>query len=452
MKSQMNKLVKVGLIIVGAFILCYMGFYNNYPLVYPDTGTYISSGFWRQVPSDRPITYGLFIRHISLAETTWLVIFSQGIIVSYLIWCCIAAFYTGKNRVFIFLFSIVLLVSFSGLSVNTSQLIPDIFTPVMIMCLLLLMLASLNKKKLVSIIVLAWLSIIMHNSHLVISAGIVFSIFIVYLFDRSFSNIRKIITCVLIVILSWLTVPTIHYLYGGGFVYSKGSHLFLMNRLTETGILDDYLKENCNGNNFKLCAYQNQIPTDFIWSVNESPVYKTGGWDANKEEYEYIISDILSSPFYLKKLIVKSLTYTAKQFFSFNTGDTPVQDKTSSTYGNIKIHFPSEIREFELAFQQRRNHWLDYSKKNHYFPIIFLTSIVFIIGFYSKLSPLQRKIILFLLFALLINAAICANLSTVVARYQSRISWLLPFFTFLFFAQMIKRYIYKMNLYPKDKV
>lgn len=47
---------------------------NGYPLVYSDSGTYIGSGFEGIVPVDRPIAYGLFVRHISVAYSLWFVI------------------------------------------------------------------------------------------------------------------------------------------------------------------------------------------------------------------------------------------------------------------------------------------------------------------------------------------------------------------------------------------
>ena len=57
--------------LLSAFILIIPAFYNGFPLVYSDTGAYISSGMELIFPIDRPITYGLFMRLCSLIEQTF---------------------------------------------------------------------------------------------------------------------------------------------------------------------------------------------------------------------------------------------------------------------------------------------------------------------------------------------------------------------------------------------
>ncbi|MFK8101257.1 MAG: hypothetical protein AB8G15_01985, partial [Saprospiraceae bacterium] len=65
-------LPKLLTILLGTIILLFVAFYNGYPLVYSDTGTYIQSGFELFVPVDRPLTYGLFLRYTSLGISPWL--------------------------------------------------------------------------------------------------------------------------------------------------------------------------------------------------------------------------------------------------------------------------------------------------------------------------------------------------------------------------------------------
>jgi hypothetical protein len=77
-----NRTIQILYVLLGSLVLCFLAFYNKYPLVFPDTGTYVLSGFTGQVPKDRPIIYGLFLRHISLWESLWLVILFQGVLLS----------------------------------------------------------------------------------------------------------------------------------------------------------------------------------------------------------------------------------------------------------------------------------------------------------------------------------------------------------------------------------
>jgi hypothetical protein len=56
-------------ILIATACFCSYAIWNGYPLVFLDTGTYVASGFERFVPRDRPLAYGFFIRHSSLAHS-----------------------------------------------------------------------------------------------------------------------------------------------------------------------------------------------------------------------------------------------------------------------------------------------------------------------------------------------------------------------------------------------
>ena len=54
---------------------------NGYPLVYADTGTYLTSGFQLGIPADRPLGYGLFCRLFSGdGLSLWGVVIAQALL------------------------------------------------------------------------------------------------------------------------------------------------------------------------------------------------------------------------------------------------------------------------------------------------------------------------------------------------------------------------------------
>lgn len=63
MSSKLSKIDFSPIIYIffGLFILSWVLWYNGYPLVYSDTGTYIAGAHEHFVPGDRPQTYGEFI-------------------------------------------------------------------------------------------------------------------------------------------------------------------------------------------------------------------------------------------------------------------------------------------------------------------------------------------------------------------------------------------------------
>ena len=80
------------ILLLGSLIAVSAGVYNGFPLVTSDSGTYINSAINYTVPADRPIVYGLFIRVTSLNFSLWLVIFFQGLLLTWLLLRYVSAF------------------------------------------------------------------------------------------------------------------------------------------------------------------------------------------------------------------------------------------------------------------------------------------------------------------------------------------------------------------------
>ncbi len=214
-------------LLISGLILCFMGFYNKYPLLFYDTGTYVLSGFKNIVPNDRPILYGLFIRHISLAESLWLVIFFQGIILSITIYLYFKYLAGTKKILPVFLFYIFLIAFLTGASVTVSQLMPDVFASVTIMCLGLLILAGdLGKRDLIIISILIVIGISVHNSHLILAIIITSLFTVLFTLKKTRTifpnfNYRRQLLVWSLIVLTFLSVSFIHLGFGGGFTFSK---------------------------------------------------------------------------------------------------------------------------------------------------------------------------------------------------------------------------------------
>ena len=144
------------------------GFYNGYPIVYSDTSTYMNTGFEWVTPSDRPITYGFFLRLSCLnGVSLWLTIFFQSLILSYLIYLLFKQLF-NKNFNFRFLFTMLFLSILSGVSWVSSQLVSDIFTPITILSLTLILIGNISKRTRNFLYVLFFISCATHISHLIL--------------------------------------------------------------------------------------------------------------------------------------------------------------------------------------------------------------------------------------------------------------------------------------------
>src|ERR1700722_3349962 len=127
-------------LIFSSLLLLIPAFYNGYPLVNPDTATYLASGFKPETPFDRPITYGLLIRLFSLnGLSLWLLVFAQAYIVSWLLFKVFRNLAGDGPYILKVLLTIFILSVFSSLSWIVSQVQPDVFTSIAFLCSILIL-------------------------------------------------------------------------------------------------------------------------------------------------------------------------------------------------------------------------------------------------------------------------------------------------------------------------
>ncbi|HMX40350.1 MAG TPA: hypothetical protein PKD78_08485, partial [Saprospiraceae bacterium] len=312
---------KVISILAGSLLLLTPAFTNNYPFLYSDTCTYLDGGFQGLVSNMRPITYGLFMRHASLLESMWLVVMVQGLIVSWLIHLFFESFST-RYRSFLPLACIGFLSLCTQIGISVGMLMPDFFTAaVFLASLLLLWSKHLRRWEVVGCLGVFWLGSASHHSHLFIFLIMIGGVcaWSAWARWRSWDGPMpiRIVWVALALALAWLTIPTLHYVYGGKFERENASHVFILSRMTQMGILQPFLQERCaQGAQYNLCPYRDRIPDNFLWDPN-GPVYQTGGWQANRDEYRRVIWDVLTTPRYALKFGMKTLESTVIQFFCF---------------------------------------------------------------------------------------------------------------------------------------
>ncbi len=437
--TVIKKLIALG---IGTLILSVIGLYNGYPLVYSDTGTYIYSGYDKFIPFDRPITYGLFLKFFSFDCSTWFVIIFQNLITSFVIYEVLKIFF-AKSRNFNKLYYVILffLVITTGIGWYSNQLMPDFFAPLTILVFYTLMLGKNISSYTRAILCLILIySLITHFSHLVIGSTlliVVISLKVILKQSLKHISFKRLYFIAAIIFSSWFILPGVNYLAEKQFVLSKGSHVFLMAHLNDTGILEKFLKENCSSKEFKdcrLCNYKDSLPIDiasFIWSSNI--LTNTGGWENSKDEYNKIITETLKQPKYLFLNIYRSITYGFIQLTKNEIGQgLTAYNEGSAPYGQIHWRYHNELNNY---LNSRQNKWngvnLKFDILNTFHLIliilsIFLVLILFTSSIRLKINPNTLEFIIFVIVAIIINSFITAGLNSPCERFQARIVWLLP--------------------------
>ncbi len=421
-------------VIIGAILLGFAAWQNMYPLVYPDTGTYVLSGIESRVPVDRPILYGLFLRHTSMRATMWLSLFAQLLIVSSVLFAFIKTYFRNNSYKNIFYFILVPLIGCTAISIKSSTLIPDVFTPLTILCF-----AILLRRNQAAILRLWFMAVMIfcisvHQSHLMILllAFLLFTLseIIQNGWQEVIAKARPLWFLLPILLFSIVVTPLLNLSYSGKFFWSKSGGIFMMGRLADNGMLQDYLRKNCDAHSYEMCNYVENIPSDFLWD-DRSPLHKMGGWENPSLEYDRIFWDMMTTPKYFAQFCYKSLSASVVQFFTFNISlraENDAMGHDSPPHYALRTVYSHEMNQYLGSNQNIKR--LDYTPLD-------IRQTWFIIGLFSlfaliKISKLGKytttfnRILSLIFFYTLSNAIVCGTLSIPNPRYQTRVFWLIP--------------------------
>ncbi len=408
-------------------------FWNHYPLLNPDTATYIESGFIPEMPSDRPITYGLLIRLFTLnGLSLWLLVFAQAYMVSWLIFRVVKNLSCGNAYILPGLLIVFLLSIGSSLSWIVSQVQPDVFTSVALLSVTILLMRNESKRTNTILYTLFFLSVAVHLSHPLLMVAVLIPLFI---FSRAYTAkpigkpTRKLVTLGVLSLVALLTMVT---------PIAKSKHIFFMGSLLEKGVLKKYLDDNCTTKTYKLCAYKDALPkkADDFWWDPSSPLNKMGDWKIVKPEFNDIIHDIFTKPAYIRLYAVSTVTQAEHQLITFNIGDGnqsfPPGSYVSRT---ITKYFPNDINQCDKATQNNSTVLERVAVSNKIFAGIIICSLLVLICMLSGWKNLSKEMKLLLLVCIagiLLNSLDCAAFGTINGRYGCKMAWLIPFCIMVF--------------------
>ena len=437
-------------------LLSSIAFYNRFPLLYPDSGNYLTNSISLTPSVDKVIGYSFFIRIVSWQATTWTIVLFQNLIISYLIFRFLGLFFSNKKLYIYHFISLMILLFFSSLCWFSCQIMPDIFTPVLI----ILFIVFLNQKKLNHVdfaiyILLVFLCLITHMSNVFLLLMLLISMFIVIVIKKPepavFIKI-KIRSLILFItaVMSVLFIMTYNYSHGRGFKTLGSSNILLTAKFNNTGLLKMYLDDICLSNEeCVLCKYKDSLPAssdEFLWS-NRSPLYDyqeplevNKPWMKANEKYAPVVKGIILTPKYYPKIFKDIIKYTGLQLVSFKIGTGKIPfGINSAPYYPIRDHFENELPSFFKSLQNTGE--LKFGIFEFLVSITFILSlIIIIIGvFLIKQNYLLRFASVVIMVSLLYNAFITSTLSVVEDRYQSRIIWLIPLLAIIYTIKIIEK-------------
>lgn len=397
--------------------------WNGFPIIFPDTGGYLTRPLEGTLELGRSAFYGLFL-DAGMPLAFWPNVVAQSALTIFLIVLTLRVLDFGGRPWLAF--GIVLLLSVAtSLPWVASHLLPDILFPLAVLALYLLafrgdLLAVWERVFLACVTAFA---IVCHMAAAGLCVGLVTVLWLIGRLPRLGLPKPRLGCAAAAVIAGVVLCPISNWAITGTFAFTPGGWSFLFGRLVEDGIVARYLKDRCPDPTIRLCAYRADVPDiadDWLWD-SDSPFRKLGDWrHLSDDERNLILATLVHYPL---RQITAALNDTVQQLISFQT-EVSTEDN-EPTFGVIHDWAPRLLPRLMAARQQ--NDRIDVDALNVVHVPVAALAMAGMIGALLarrrlKLTPELGALCATILLALFINAAICGVLSHPVDRYQSRLT------------------------------
>jgi hypothetical protein len=424
----------VAAIALSAALLLWPAIWNGYPLVFADTGTYLSQAIEHYAGWDRPVFYSLFMLPLHLTLTTWPVIAVQALLVAHVLHLVRRTLLPEASVWWLLPLSGAMALA-SSLPWFVSQLMPDVFTGVLVLVLTLLITVPdrVSARERAWLVAFAAFMIAAHQSHVLLA----FALLVALLPFRARGRAVMLWSAAPLA-LALVALVSVNLIAFGRASLSPFGNVFLLTRVIYDGPGADALRRDCPASGWRLCAFVDRLPAiadDFLWR-EDGPVVRAGGAKMVSREADEIIAAALHAE--PGRELLAATRNATRQLALFATGDG-LQPWPANVTPWIERDFP---RSEAVAYSASRQNagtlavpaWI---RTLHL--AMALAGIAVCVPLLLGTRTHARSAGGFsaaALVALLVNAAITGALSGPHDRYQSRIMWLPPLVAVLGIASL----------------
>lgn len=426
--SIVAALVCIGLLLWPALL-------NGYPLVFADTGTYLSQAIQHYVGWDRPAVYSVFLLLMHWKMTTWIAVVAQAGLTVYVLEAVRRGFAPEIPQALL-LPSVALLCMVTPLPWFVDQLMPDLFTSLLVLVIGLLILVpkQFSRWEMSGLSLFASWMIAVHLSNIWISIGLVTVLVPLRRWlgagpGFGWQGLRRVVSPILLAVLVLCTVNLAAF---GRFSVSPFGNVFFLARLVYDGPGRLTLESDCAASRWRLCGYLSLLPprqtafpnSDFFLWRPDGPVARLGGAKRiTGEAGQIIVRTIEEHPV---EILESSLVNLRHQLLRFRSGDG-LNSWTKEVGSVIGRSFPrTEFRNFSTSRQSRGlmhvPKWLSTLHTAAFWIGLAVTTLCFLVEIRRR-QPLALLCATVLL-CLIGNAAATGMLSGPHDRYQNRVIWL----------------------------
>jgi len=420
-------------ILSGAALLLWPAAINGYPLVFSDSGTYLSQAVNHYLGWDRPIVYSLFLLSLHLTLTTWPVIVAQALLTSTTLHLLHRALLPAVSAWWLVPLAAAL-ASATALPWLVTRLMPDLFTGLLALTLGLLAFAptNLSRGERIWLTGFAAFMIATHQSHLLLTVLLLPPLLAVrwWLGCRTPGSSMWGDTAGLLAapVLAYVTLAGINLAAYHRASVAPFSNVFLLARIIYDGPGMRVLQRDCPSMRWRLCPYLDQFPANadlFLWQP-DSPLIRAGGAKlVSAEATDITMRAVMAEPGTVLRAVLGN---AERQLAEFGTGDG-LEPWPYTVTPWIVRDFPHFEAATYLAARQTNGQTLLPPWLAMLHGTVALLGVAVCIVLLPVTLRRRHRVGGFLVVVLLvlpINALITGGLSGPHDRYQSRVMWLPP--------------------------
>ena len=432
-----------------ALLTCTVALWNGFPLAYPDSGNYLNNA--RDLIAgrepwffDRPLTYGIFLIPFITRYTIWLLPVAQGFIVAFAVELTLStAGVAISARDFLVLFAGLSV--FSSLPWFSGQIMPDVFTGVLVLLSYVLVwggrrLGPVQRGLAGSLLTL---SIASHLSHFPLYLALLtFGLIWRALSGKSPNRWRSLAPAIFCagtpLALAAALVIAPNYIWFRELRFSRSSSLFTLARLVGEGLPQRYLARACLTRDYILCANLPELRSSvdwFLWSPDgprrqHLPGLKQRDSRFLDEAPEIVWGTIRQE---WRAVIRTSFVNSARQLVTF--GIHPAEHR----FSRATERATPAVAWYRASAQVQNALPIGAARL-----VVHATTISSALALVASFVLLRGRVesglwvlVGTIVFGLVMHAFIIGSLALVHDRYQSRIVWLLPFAASVVIARLI---------------
>ncbi len=251
------------LIPIAGLFLVWPAVWNGYPIVFADTGTYLSQAIHRYAGWDRPVFYSLFILPLHATISVWPVVAAQALIASYVLHL-VCRVLLGTVRPAVFLAGAAALSVVTWLPFLVSEVMPDLFTPLLILLLTVLVWTPdrVGRGERWLVAALSAFMIASQQSSVPLACILLCALAGLAWWRGGFRPSRMVLPA-LAGFVAVISLCTVNLAAHGRFAVSPYGNIFLLARVIYDGPGMTALRRECPTRSWRLCPYLHHFPADF---------------------------------------------------------------------------------------------------------------------------------------------------------------------------------------------